>query len=210
VDLAAVKDALALVLARGSVAAARNACGLVQDAELLSGAGRIARAYSLAGLAVEEVGKAGSLATLAAMPENLRARAPIGRMLEWHQMKLVTVVVGVALNLYEHDALLRAARRAWATTPGLRANYRHHSPTSSDPPPRLQERSLSLSRIRVAVGEPFQFPVNTELGPSIAYLLSCLRYRYYRALHRRVNIDFAEESAVDEHNSRPYPRWTTI
>jgi len=85
-----VKDAPALVLARGSVAAARNARGLVLDAELLSGAGRLARAYSLAGLAVEEVGKAGSLATLAAMPENLRARAPLGRMLEWHQMKLVT------------------------------------------------------------------------------------------------------------------------
>jgi len=90
VDLAAVKDAPALVLARGSVAAARNARGLVQDAEMLSGAGRLARAYSLAGLAVEEVGKAGSLAALAAMPENLRARAPVGRMLEWHQWKLVT------------------------------------------------------------------------------------------------------------------------
>jgi len=90
VDLAAVKDAPALVLARGSVAAAKNARGLVQDAEMLSGAGRLARAYSLAGLAVEEVGKAGSLAALAAMPENLRARAPLGRMLEWHQWKLVT------------------------------------------------------------------------------------------------------------------------
>jgi len=77
------------VLARGAIAAARNARGLVQDAELLSGSGRQARAYSLAGLAVEEVGKAGSLATLAAMPENVRARAPVGRMLEWHQMKLV-------------------------------------------------------------------------------------------------------------------------
>ncbi len=84
-----MKDAPLCVLARGAVAAARNARGLVQDAELLSGAGRRARAYSLAGLAVEEVGKAGSLATLAAMPENLRARAPVGRMLEWHQMKLV-------------------------------------------------------------------------------------------------------------------------
>jgi AbiV family abortive infection protein len=90
VDLAAVKDAPALVLARASVAAARNARGLVEDAEMLSGAGRLARAYSLAGLAVEEVGKAGSLAALAAMPENLRARAPLGRMLEWHQWKLVT------------------------------------------------------------------------------------------------------------------------
>src|SRR5260370_10773181 len=89
-DLAAVKDAPARELARGSGAAARNARGLVEDAELLSGAGRLARAYSLAGLAVEEVGKAGSLATLAAMPQSVRARAPVGRMLEWHQMKLVT------------------------------------------------------------------------------------------------------------------------
>src|SRR5258706_1392561 len=90
VDLRAVKEAPVPVLARGAVAAARNARGLVQDAELLSGAGRLARAYSLAGLAVEEVGKAGSLADLTAMPENLRARAPVGRMLEWHQMKLVS------------------------------------------------------------------------------------------------------------------------
>ena len=88
-DLGAVKEAPVRELARGAIAAARNAHGLVEDAELLSGAGRQARAYSLAGLAVEEVGKAGSLATLAAMPENLRARAPLGRMLEWHQMKLV-------------------------------------------------------------------------------------------------------------------------
>lgn len=71
------------------MAAARNAWGLVEDAELLSRAGRLARAYSLAGLAIEEVGKAGSLATLAAMPPNVRARAPVGRLLEWHQMKLV-------------------------------------------------------------------------------------------------------------------------
>ena len=84
-----MKEAPARALARGCVAAARNACGLVEDAELLSEAGRLARAYSLAGLAVEEVGKAGSLATLAAMPATLRAQAPVGRMLEWHQMKLV-------------------------------------------------------------------------------------------------------------------------
>ena len=84
-----MKDAPARELARGAIAAARNACGLLDDAELLAGAGRLARAYSLAGLAVEEVGKAGGLATLAAMPENLRPQAPVGRMLEWHQMKLV-------------------------------------------------------------------------------------------------------------------------
>jgi AbiV family abortive infection protein len=89
VDLAAVREAPVRELARATVAAARNACGLVEDAELLSGAGRPARACSLAGLAVEEVGKAGSLGALAAMPENLRPRAPVRRMLEWHQWKLV-------------------------------------------------------------------------------------------------------------------------
>ena len=88
-DLGAVKEAPVRELASGAVAAARNARGLVEDAELLAGAGRQARAYSLAGLAVEEVGKAGSLAALAAMSEKLRARAPVGRLLEWHQMKLV-------------------------------------------------------------------------------------------------------------------------
>jgi AbiV family abortive infection protein len=89
VDLAAVKEAPPCELARCAIAAARNAHGLVEDAELLSGAGRLARAYSLAGLAVEEVGKAGHLGALAAMPENVRAEAPVARMLEWHQMKLV-------------------------------------------------------------------------------------------------------------------------
>ncbi|HYK33767.1 MAG TPA: AbiV family abortive infection protein [Streptosporangiaceae bacterium] len=88
-DLAAVKDAPARELGRAAAAAARNAVSLADDAELLSVASRPARASSLAGLAVEEVGKAGALAVLAVMPENLRARAPVGRMLEWHQMKLV-------------------------------------------------------------------------------------------------------------------------
>jgi AbiV family abortive infection protein len=97
VDLAAVKDAPPWELARGCVAATRNARGLVEDAELLSGAGRLARAYSLAGLAVEGVGKAGALAILAAMPKNLRARAPVGRMLDWHQLKLIAGQLTAAL-----------------------------------------------------------------------------------------------------------------
>jgi AbiV family abortive infection protein len=77
------------VLVGATVAAARNAQDLLHDAEVLAEAGRSARAGTLAALAVEEVGKAGSLATLAAMPENVRAQAPVGRMLEWHQLKLV-------------------------------------------------------------------------------------------------------------------------
>ena len=65
-------------------AAARNAHDLLHDAEVLAEAGRSARAHALAALAIEEVGKAGSLATLTAMPETVRAQAPVGRMLEWH------------------------------------------------------------------------------------------------------------------------------
>jgi AbiV family abortive infection protein len=89
VDLGAVKAAPVPVLVGGTVAAARNAQDLLHDAEVLAEAGSSARAHTLAALAVEEVGKAGSLATLAAMPENVRAQAPVGRMLEWHQLKLV-------------------------------------------------------------------------------------------------------------------------
>ncbi len=88
-DLGAVKAAPVPVLVGGTVAAARNALGLLHDAEVLADAGSAPRAHTLAALAVEEVGKAGSLATLAAMPKSIRAQAPVGRMLEWHQLKLV-------------------------------------------------------------------------------------------------------------------------
>ena len=68
-----------------------------EAAELLSGAGRLGREYSFARLAVEEVGKADSLAALASMPEDLRARAPVRRMLEWHQLKLVKGMLTAAV-----------------------------------------------------------------------------------------------------------------
>ena len=88
-DLMAVKAASQPELAACAIAAARNALGLLDDAELLAGAGRTARAYSLAALAVEECGKALDLCTLTVMPEKLRARAPVGRMLQSHQLKMV-------------------------------------------------------------------------------------------------------------------------
>ncbi len=82
-----MKAAPTPVLIRGTIAAARNAQDLLNDAKVLAEAGRTARAYSLAALAVEEVGKAASLITLTVMPETLRAQAPVGPMLEWHQLK---------------------------------------------------------------------------------------------------------------------------
>jgi AbiV family abortive infection protein len=89
VDLKAVKAASAPALLACVAAAAENADGLLGDAERLAGAGQYARAYSLSALAVEEFGKAASLLTLANMPRDVRGQAPVGRMLEWHQLKLV-------------------------------------------------------------------------------------------------------------------------
>src|SRR5215470_1599150 len=88
-DLAAVKAAPRQSLVECAVAAAANAQGLLDDAELLSLAGRRGRACSLAELAVEEVGKGCGLMTLGLLPERLRDQAPVWGMLEWHQLKLV-------------------------------------------------------------------------------------------------------------------------
>ena len=88
-DLRAVKAARRTELAACAVAAARNGHGLLHDAEVLARAGSAARAYSLAALAVEECGKAACLAALATLPRTLRAHAPVGRLLEWHQLKQV-------------------------------------------------------------------------------------------------------------------------
>jgi AbiV family abortive infection protein len=71
------------------VEAAVNARGLLKDAQILAGAHRWPRAYSLSALAVEECGKAAGLSALAMMPDALRARAPVGRLLGWHQLKQV-------------------------------------------------------------------------------------------------------------------------
>jgi len=84
-----VKAASGRKIARCAAGAAANAQDLLDDAEVLSAAGRHARAYALAALAVEEAGKAASLFVIAVIPPNLRGQAPLGRMLEWHQLKLV-------------------------------------------------------------------------------------------------------------------------
>jgi AbiV family abortive infection protein len=89
VDLQAIKAASRTELSACALAAARNVLGLLRDAEALAGLGSVARAYSLAALAVEECGKAVCLVALAALPMTLRTRAPVGRMLGWHQLKQV-------------------------------------------------------------------------------------------------------------------------
>ena len=88
-DLRAVKAATGPELAAYACAVAPNAQGLLHDAEVLAGAGSIARAYSLAVLSVEACGKAAGLVVLAVLPRRERARAPVRRMLEWHQLKQI-------------------------------------------------------------------------------------------------------------------------
>jgi hypothetical protein len=65
-DLQAVQAATGPELAAPATAAARNACDLLDEADVLAKAGYWARACALAGLSI---------------------RAPVGRMLGWHQWK---------------------------------------------------------------------------------------------------------------------------
>src|SRR5258706_6267376 len=108
-DLRAVKAASRPGLLACAAAAAENGQGLLDDAESLSVTGRHARPYSLAVMAVEEVGKATSLVALAAMPANVRAQAPVGRMLEWHQLKLVGGMLMAVLGFGPPGAAARLA-----------------------------------------------------------------------------------------------------
>lgn len=100
-DLRAIKAAGRGELYACGVAAARNTQGLLRDAEMLAGSGRPARAYAVAALAVEECGKAGSLAALAVLPRSERMQAPVGRMLEWHQLKQIGGLLIAALTFDE-------------------------------------------------------------------------------------------------------------
>jgi AbiV family abortive infection protein len=117
VDLRAVKVAKRTELSACAVAAARNAYGLLHDAEVLARSDSAARAYSLAALAVEECGKAASLTALAMLPKTLRMRAPVGRLLEWHQLKQVggLLIAAVPSDLPGVAARLAAMPAARAT-----------------------------------------------------------------------------------------------
>jgi AbiV family abortive infection protein len=108
-DLKAVKAASRPALLACVAAAAENAQGLLDDAERLAGTGACARAYSLSALAVEEFGKATGLLTLAQMPRNVREQAPVGRMLEWHQLKLVGGMLMAVLGFGPPGAAARLA-----------------------------------------------------------------------------------------------------
>jgi AbiV family abortive infection protein len=108
-DLRAIKAAGRNELIACAIAAARNTQGLLCDAETLAGSGRVARAYSVAAMAVEECGKAGCLTALALLPRGVRMQAPVGRMLQWHQLKQVGGLLIAALTFDEPGLAPRLA-----------------------------------------------------------------------------------------------------
>lgn len=84
------------------------------------------------------MGKAGSLATLAAMPENLRAQAPVGRLLAWHQLKLVKGMLTAAVPF---GVASRAI--AFATLPsGELAQILDNAQAFTEDMDRLKQRGL--------------------------------------------------------------------
>ena len=125
-------------LVKCAVGAAANAQDLLDDAEVLSAAGRHARAYALAALAVEEAGKAASLGSLAIMPLSLRAQAPLGRMLEWHQLKLVG---GMLIAAVPHGHRTVAAQLS-AMPPSQVAGILDNAQALAHDQDRLKQRGL--------------------------------------------------------------------
>jgi AbiV family abortive infection protein len=151
VDLRAVKAARRTELSACAVAAARNANGLLHDAELLARSGCAARSYSLAALAVEECGKAACLCALAVMPKRLRTRAPVGRLLEWHQLKQVggLLIAVVTLDAPGFAPKLAAMPAARATQILCSLN------TPADEADRLKRRGLYVDMDRAGrIREP--------------------------------------------------------
>lgn len=95
-----------------AAAAARNALDMLSDAELLCTGQRWARTYALAVLAVEELGKASGVLTLALVPSELRAQVPVRDLLGRHDVKQAA---GLVMHLLEFGTPGVAARVEGAT-----------------------------------------------------------------------------------------------
>ncbi len=123
-----------------------------------------ARAYSLAALAVEECGKAAVLAALAVLPRKLRAQAPVGRLLEWHQLKQVG---GLLIAAVTHDAPGVAPKLA-AMSATQAAQILCALSVPADEADRLKRRGLYVDMDRNGrIREPSEITeaeVNSELA----------------------------------------------
>lgn len=163
-DLPAIKAAARADLLACAFAAARNVLELLSDGEILAGSGSTARAYSLAALAVEECGKAMSLTALAVLPRTLRTRAPVGRMLEWHQLKQVGGLLIAAVPI---DGSGLAAKLA--AMPAARATQILTTLTvPADEADRLKRRGLYVDMDRTGqIREPSEI-TDAELASHLA------------------------------------------
>ena len=162
-DLATVKVAAKQDLVACAVAAAANAQSVVDDAELLALADRRARACFLAELAVEEVGKALSLMALSLLPEKLKGQAPVRRMLEWHELKLVG---GLLIALTPPGA--SPARRLAGMSDGELAQVMNKSKMLAMDQSRLKQRGLYVDMdSRGRITQPSEV-TDAEVSESLA------------------------------------------
>lgn len=143
-NLRAIKAAGRAELFACGVAAARNTQGLLHDAETLARSGSAARAYSVAALAVEECGKAGCLMALTVLPRSVRMQAPVGRMLEWHQLKQVGGLLIAALTFDEPGLASKLAAMPAARVVQILSVLSRHSDESD----RLKRRGLYVDMDR--------------------------------------------------------------
>jgi AbiV family abortive infection protein len=87
----------------------------------------------------EEAGKAISLAALAIMPAGLRAQAPVGRMLEWHQLKLAG---GMVIAAVPPTGPRTMAAQLAAKAPSQVAEILDNAQTLAQDQDRLKQRGL--------------------------------------------------------------------
>jgi AbiV family abortive infection protein len=164
VNLRAIKAAEKTQLLACAAAAARNTRGLLHDAETLARSGTSARAYSVAALAVEECGKAGSLAALAVLPRSLRMQAPVGRMLEWHQLKQLGGLLIAALTFDEPGLAPKLAAMPPAQVIRILSIMSRHSEEAD----RLKRRGLYVDMDRSGrIREPSEI-TDAEVSEELA------------------------------------------
>ena len=102
-----VADAHQGTLLRFAAEAARNGLDLLSDAEVLCKSARWSRAYALAVLAVEELGKASVVLTLALLPDELRTQVPAQQLLQRHEVKHAVGLVMCILEFGEPGVAAR-------------------------------------------------------------------------------------------------------
>jgi AbiV family abortive infection protein len=97
-----------------------------------------------AALAVEECGKAGCLVALAILPRSVRMQAPVGRMLEWHQLKQIGGLLIAALTFDEPGLASRLAAMPAAQLAHILSVLSMHSEEAN----RLKRRGLYVDMDR--------------------------------------------------------------